>query len=62
MKNNISDVQKQIWVGTHGEDYGSWISNPVFCVFDGIALLALVLAVLSFAEFKIAALGISRLP
>ncbi len=58
MKNNISAVQKQIRVGTHGEDYGSWMSNPVFYFFGGIALAALVLAVLSFAVFHITALGI----
>lgn len=51
MKNNISDVQKQIKVGTHGEDYGNWMSDPVFYVFGGIALAALVLTVLSFAVF-----------
>ena len=58
MKNNISDVQKQIRVGTHGEDYGSWMSNPVFYVFGGIALVALVLTMLSFTLFHITALGI----
>ena len=26
----ITARQKQIRVGTHGEDYGSWMSNPVF--------------------------------
>ncbi len=58
MKNNISDVQKRIRVGTHGEDYGSWMSNPVFYVFGGIALVTLVLTVLSFAVFRITVLGI----
>ncbi len=58
MKNNISDVQKRIRVGTHGEDYGSWMSNPVFYVFGGIALVTLVLTVLSFTVFRIMALGI----
>lgn len=55
---SISARQKQIRVGTHGEDYGSWMSNPVFYVFGGIALAALVLAVLSFTVFRITALGI----
>ena len=32
MKNSITDAQKQIKVGTHGENYGSWMSNPVFYV------------------------------
>ncbi len=58
MESSISKVQKQIRVGTHGEDYGSWMSNPVFYVFGGIALAALVLAVLSFTVFKLAVLGI----
>lgn len=58
MKNSISNAQKQIKVGTHGEDYGSWMSNPVFYVFGGIALVALVLTVLSFAVFRIPVLGI----
>ena len=47
MKNNISEAQKQIKVGTHGEGYGSWMSNPVFYVFGGIALVTLVLTMLS---------------
>ena len=57
-ENSISDVQKQIKVGTHGEDCGSWMSNPVFYVFGGIALVTLVLTVLSFTVFKLTALGI----
>ncbi len=58
MTNQISEQQKQIRVGTHGEDYGSWMSNPVFYVFGGCTLLALVLAVLSFTVFNITALGV----
>ena len=58
MKSDISDVQRKIKVGTHGEDYGSWMSNPVFYVFGGIALVTLVLAVLSFTVLRITALGI----
>ena len=58
MKTSISDTQKQIKLGTHGEDYGSWMSNPVFYVFGGIALVALLLTVLSFAVLRITALGI----
>ena len=49
MAKNISDEQKKIKVGTHGEDYGSWMSNPVFYAFGGGLVLAIVLAVLSFA-------------
>ena len=58
MKNNISDIQKQIRVGTYGEDCGSWMSNPVFCVLDGIVLVTLVLTGPPFAVFRITALGI----
>lgn len=58
MKNTISDVQKKIKVGTHGEDYGSWMSNPVFYVFGGIALVTLVLTALSFTVFRITVLGV----
>lgn len=40
--------QENIRLGTHGEDYGSWMSNPVFYIIGGIGVLAAVLAVLSF--------------
>ena len=33
MQVRISDLQKRIRVGTHGEDYGSWMSNPVFYIY-----------------------------
>lgn len=54
----ISQVQKKIKVGTHGEDYGSWMSNPVFYMIGGLLALSAVLAALSFSMFHIAALGI----
>ena len=28
--------QENIRLGTHGEDYGSWMSNPVFYIIGGI--------------------------
>ncbi len=52
------DKQKTIRLGTHGENYGSWMSNPVFYMLGGIALVVLVFAVLSFTVFHILALGI----
>ena len=55
---NISKQQLEIRVGTHGEDYGSWMSNPVFYVFGGLVLLAAVLAVLSFTTFHLTVLGV----
>jgi len=50
--------QKEIRLGTHGEHYGSWMSNPVFYVVGTLLALSVVLAVLSFAVFHIAALGV----
>ena len=50
--------QNVIHLGTHGEDYGSWMSNPVFYMVGGLTALAALLAVLSFAVFHISALGI----
>ena len=36
--------QKIIRLGTHGEDYGSWMSNPVFYMIGGLLTLSAVLA------------------
>ena len=45
--------RNDIKLGTHGEDYGNWMSTPVFYVFGGLAALALILAVVSFALLHI---------
>ena len=50
--------QENIRLGTHGEDYGSWMSNPVFYVIGGIGVLAAALAVLSFYVLHVAVLGV----
>lgn len=50
--------QAEIRLGSHGEDYGSWMSNPVFYIIGGITALAVVLAILSFSVFHITALGV----
>ena len=50
--------RKAIRLGAHGEDYGSWMSNPVFYMAGGVTALAALLAVLSFAVFHISVLGI----
>ena len=50
--------QSTIHLGTHGENYGTWMSHPVFYMMGGFALAALILAVLSFAVFHITVLGI----
>lgn len=49
--------QEQIHLGTHGENYGSWMSTPVFVMIGGGALLALVLAVASVAGLRLLPLG-----
>ena len=40
--------QKNIKIGTHGEQYGNWMSNPVFYMLGGVIAAAALLAVLSF--------------
>ena len=57
MMNSISQAQRRIKIGTHGEDYGSWMSNPVFYAFGGGILLAAALAALSFAVFHSVVFG-----
>lgn len=47
-----------IKLGTHGEDYGNWMSNPVIYAVGGIAAIALLLSVLSFTLFAFTLLGI----
>jgi ubiquinone/menaquinone biosynthesis C-methylase UbiE len=58
MSDRQGKSQKAIRLGTHGEDYGSWMSNPVFYMVGGLAVLAVLLAILSFAVFHISILGI----
>ena len=53
MKQNAAKIR----LGTHGEDYGSWVSNPVFYMVGGLLALSAVLAVLSFLVFHILWLG-----
>ncbi|MCD8003270.1 MAG: class I SAM-dependent methyltransferase [Clostridia bacterium] len=58
MKQQKRTSQSTIRLGTHGEQYGTWMSRPVFYMVGGFALAALILAVLSFALFHITVLGI----
>lgn len=50
--------QSGIHLGTHGEKYGNWMSAPVLYMVGGLLALAVVLAVLFFAVFRITALGV----
>ena len=54
MKQNAAKIR----LGTHGEDYGSWMSNPVFTMVGALLALAVVLAALSFLVFHLAWLGV----
>ena len=56
MKDSTSR-QTTIHLGTHGENYGSWMSTPVFYVVGALLALSIVLAALSFIVFRLAALG-----
>ena len=49
--------QEQIHLCAHGEDYGNWMSNPVFYILGGITILAAALTVISFAVFRVTAAG-----
>ena len=49
--------QEKIRLGTHGENYGSWMSTPVFFMIGGGALLALALAVGSFVWLHVVVLA-----
>ena len=53
------EKQAAIRLGTHGENYGSWMSNPVFYVAGVLLALSAVLAALSFTAFHITALGVA---
>ena len=50
--------QTAIRLGTHGENYGNWMSNPVFYMIGGLLALAVALAVLSFTVFRLTVLGV----
>ncbi|MBQ9157265.1 MAG: methyltransferase domain-containing protein [Eubacterium sp.] len=50
--------QKNIKLGTHGEQYGNWMSNPVFYMLGGVIAVIALLTVLSFTVFHLPVLGI----
>ena len=54
MKQDVSKIR----LGTHGEDYGSWMSNPVFYMVGGLLALSAVLSVLAFWLFRLVWLGV----
>ncbi|MBR1584558.1 MAG: class I SAM-dependent methyltransferase [Clostridia bacterium] len=50
--------QANVSIGTHGEQYGNWMSNPVFYMFGAGIALAAALTILSFFVFHLPVLGI----
>ena len=50
--------QNSIHLGTHGEDYGSWMSNPVFYLIGALFLTAGILSYLFFRVWPVLWLGI----
>ena len=50
--------QEKIHLGAHGEDYGNWMPVSMLRLVGGLAALAAVLSVLSFAVFPITMLGV----
>ena len=58
-KRSVDDMKRaNVTIGTHGEQYGNWMSNPVFYMFGAGIALAAALTVLSFFVFHLPALGI----
>lgn len=51
--------KEEIRVGTHGEDYGNWMSNPVFYMITSLLTLSATLAVLSFTVLSLTVLGMA---
>ena len=54
MKQNVTKIH----LGTHGEDYGSWMSNPVFYMVGALLAMSVVLSALSFFVFHLPWLGV----
>ena len=51
-------VKEKIRIGTHGEDYGNWMSNPVFYMLGVLLALSVVLTAMSFTLFRLTVLGV----
>lgn len=50
--------QSEIKIGTHGEKYGNWMSNPFLGMIGGIAAIAAILTILFFVVGDLMILGI----
>ncbi len=50
--------RENIRIGTHGEDYGNWMSNPVFYMLGASIAVFAILTVLAFTVFRSTILGV----
>ena len=50
--------QKDIQIGTHGEQYGNWMSNPFLGMIGGIGAIAAILMILFFGLWHLMILGV----
>ena len=50
--------RENIRIGTHGEDYGNWMSNPVFYMLGASITVFAILTVLAFTVFHSTILGV----
>ena len=50
--------QRNIKIGTHGEQYGNWMSNPVFYMLGGVIAVFALLTFLFFKVFHFPILGV----
>ena len=50
--------QRNIKIGTHGEQYGNWMSAPVFYMLGGVIAVAALLAFLFFKVLHFPVLGV----
>lgn len=50
-------IKEKIRIGTHGEDYGNWMSNPVFYMLGALLALSVVLTAMSFTLLRLPVLG-----
>ncbi len=50
--------QSSIRIGTHGEKYGNWMSNPFLFMIGGITAVSVILMFLFFSVWNIMVLGI----
>ena len=48
---------KRIELGTHGEEYGNWMSNPVFYMLGGGILVSALFTILAFTVLHLPILG-----